>query len=245
MSDKIADQISLFRAQITNRKFDDETLRILDSVLVAKDVRSLLQVRSQLKEFLRCESLRIIREIVEKAVDHKLLIIDFLVRAFALSGDVESCLALRYEALVMREMKSSSNPWLHVSYGEWFTFAEHCLDNRFYSIAIKASEKALTCIQMKTEIQPPTNDHIEKEQVIEKIKRLNSVAVISDASQSVQAQAAAYLKKKILGHKRKISPICKEKTLSASSLFRSGIRKRNRRKLQEHCSLLKSPATQC
>ncbi|XP_074342777.1 uncharacterized protein LOC141680452 [Apium graveolens] len=41
-----------------------------------------------------------------------------------------SCLALRYEDLVQREMKLSSNPWLHVSYGEWFTFAEHCLDNR-------------------------------------------------------------------------------------------------------------------
>ncbi|KAL8094387.1 hypothetical protein AgCh_036062 [Apium graveolens] len=164
--------------------FDDETLRILDSVLVAKDLRSLLEVQLQLKEFLRCESLRIIREIIEKAVDQKLLIIDFLVRAFALSGDVESCLALRYEALVMREMKSSSNPWLHVSYGEWFTFAEHCLDNRFYTIAIKASEKALSCIQMETVIQPLTNDHIEVEQFIKKIKRLNNVAVTSAASQS-------------------------------------------------------------
>lgn len=52
-------------------------------------MRSLLEVQLQLKEFLRCESLRIIREIVEKAVDQKLLVIDFLVRAFALSGDVE------------------------------------------------------------------------------------------------------------------------------------------------------------
>ncbi|KAK1359907.1 hypothetical protein POM88_044381 [Heracleum sosnowskyi] len=83
--------------------------------------------------------IQIIRKILEKAVDQKLIFIDFLIRVFALSGDVECCLALRYEALVMREMKSSSNPWLHVPYGEWFTFAEHCLDNRFYSVAIKIS----------------------------------------------------------------------------------------------------------
>ncbi|KAL1825733.1 hypothetical protein ACET3Z_012511 [Daucus carota] len=184
MSDKFADQIALFRTQIANRRFDDETLRILDSVLVAKDVKSLLEVQSQLKDFLRRESLRIIREIAEKAVDQKLVIIDFLVRAFALSGDAESCLALRYEALVMREMKSSSDPWLRVSHGEWFTFAEHCLDNKFYSIAIKASEKALSCVRMETVIQPPINNHDEKEQVIEKIKTLNNVAVVSAASQS-------------------------------------------------------------
>ncbi|GKA49995.1 hypothetical protein Tco_0743068 [Tanacetum coccineum] len=38
-----------------------------------------------------------------------------------------SCLALRYEALVMRELNSVSDHQLHVSYEEWFTFAEHAL----------------------------------------------------------------------------------------------------------------------
>ena len=64
--------------------------------MVAKDVKSLLEVQSQLKDFLRCESLRIIREIAEKAADQKLLIIDFLVRAFALSGDAEVYQSLIY-----------------------------------------------------------------------------------------------------------------------------------------------------
>ncbi|KAK7848217.1 hypothetical protein CFP56_005405 [Quercus suber] len=42
-------------------------------------------------------------------------------------GDVESisCLALRYEALHMRELKSTSCQWLEVSYLEWLNFAEH------------------------------------------------------------------------------------------------------------------------
>jgi len=49
----------------------------------------------------------------------------------------QSCLALRYEALHMRELKSTSCQWLEVSYLEWLNFAEHSLDNGFYSIAGK------------------------------------------------------------------------------------------------------------
>lgn len=44
---------------------------------------------------------------------------------------------------------------------------------------------------METVIQPSTNNHIEKEQVIEKIKRLNNVAVVSAASQSGQSSYAS------------------------------------------------------
>lgn len=50
---------------------------------------------------------------------------------------IQCCLALRYEALVMREFKSTSNQSLQVSHREWVTFAEHALENRFYSIARK------------------------------------------------------------------------------------------------------------
>lgn len=71
-------------------RFDDGTLRILESVLVSKDVRSFLEVRSSLREFMRSESLSVIREIAEKNVEHKILILDFFVRAFALAGDVEA-----------------------------------------------------------------------------------------------------------------------------------------------------------
>ncbi|RVW56884.1 hypothetical protein CK203_078495 [Vitis vinifera] len=48
-----------------------------------------------------------------------------------------SCLALRYEALVLRELKSTSYQWLQVSHIEWLTFAEQALDNGFYSVAAK------------------------------------------------------------------------------------------------------------
>ena len=49
----------------------------------------------------------------------------------------QSCLALRYEGLVLRELKSVTDDWLHVSYTEWFTFAEHALENKFYAVARK------------------------------------------------------------------------------------------------------------
>lgn len=37
----------------------------------------------------------------------------------------------------MRELKSTSCQWLEVSYLEWLNFAQHSLDNGFYSIAGK------------------------------------------------------------------------------------------------------------
>ena len=49
----------------------------------------------------------------------------------------QSCLALRYEALVLRELKATSDKRLQVSYREWLAFAEHLLDNEFYAIARK------------------------------------------------------------------------------------------------------------
>ncbi|KAM7522030.1 hypothetical protein LguiA_011932 [Lonicera macranthoides] len=236
MSDSIAQQISLFRTLIENRRFNDGTLRVLESVLVSNDFKSLLQLRSSLREFMRHESLRVIHEISDKSAEHKLLILDFFVRAFALADDIECCLALRYEALIMRELKSTSNRWLQVSHREWVTFAEHALENRFYSIARKACEKALSSFQMSA-LGGRETDDFSKNVEIEKIKRLVDVAVISASSRSVQAQAAEYLKKKTLKHT--ISPplVRKERQCIASTLFRDGIKKRNVRNLQEHRSL--------
>ena len=48
-----------------------------------------MDVNSSFKEVLRFESLSIIRETSEKTDDQKLLVIEFLVRAFALVGDIE------------------------------------------------------------------------------------------------------------------------------------------------------------
>lgn len=58
--------------------------------MVTKDVKSLLEVRSKLIEFMRHEFLSVIHEIAEKSVEQKLSVIEFLVRAFALAGDVEA-----------------------------------------------------------------------------------------------------------------------------------------------------------
>lgn len=49
----------------------------------------------------------------------------------------QSCLALRYEALLLRDFKSSSHQWLKVSYTEWLNFAEQSLDHGFHSVARK------------------------------------------------------------------------------------------------------------
>lgn len=70
-------------------RLDEGALRILESVLAWDDYKSLDGVVCILKQFMRHESLRIIEEIAGKAAEHKLLIVDFLVRVFALIGDTE------------------------------------------------------------------------------------------------------------------------------------------------------------
>ncbi|GJZ72577.1 nucleic acid-binding, OB-fold protein [Tanacetum coccineum] len=51
-----------------------------------------------------------------------------------------SCSALRYDALVMQELNSVSDHQMHVSYEEWFMFAEHVLENIFSVIAKKVTD---------------------------------------------------------------------------------------------------------
>ncbi|KAG5515058.1 hypothetical protein RHGRI_036185 [Rhododendron griersonianum] len=215
-SARVDHQISLFRSQVELRRFDDGTLGILESLLVSKDVKSLLEVCSSLSDFIRRESLSVIREIADKS----------------------SCLALRYEALALRELRSPSNQWLRVSYEEWMTFAEHSLDNGFYSIATKACESALSCFEMNGVNDPQHDDFFRNVEVTGKITRLKDVAVASLASRSgvscVRAQAADYLKKKLLEMNPSPSLARKEEQFSASTLFRDGIKKRNARKLLDH-----------
>ncbi|VFQ71795.1 unnamed protein product [Cuscuta campestris] len=101
---EVSRQISLFRSQIQNRRFDDATLRILESILVSGDAKSLNQIASALKDFMRRESLCILRETSAlRSVDDHLLIVEFLVRVFALIGDDESCLALRMVFVLLLE----------------------------------------------------------------------------------------------------------------------------------------------
>ncbi|KAJ6754953.1 F10K1.23 [Salix purpurea] len=265
-------QITLFRSQITTRRFNDESLRILESLLVFKDVKSQAETRSDLKQFLRFESLSVFQEIKYKTVYQKLSLLQFFVRAFALIGDTESCLALKYEALLFRDVKSTSDQSLHVSYLEWLDFAQHLLDQGFYSIATQACEKALACFQKKDVADAKTGDFIENARVIEYIKRFKDRAMKSAASGSGvfrtplyiaflgsdkfkycyilvcglssfserRAQAAEYLKRRIVEKSRICSSFRTETKSAASTLFRNGIKKRHARELRKHQSLQQS-----
>ncbi|XP_058075117.1 protein DOUBLE-STRAND BREAK FORMATION isoform X2 [Magnolia sinica] len=231
MSEEISERVSLFRSQLQNRR----TLRILESVLVSKDVKSLLEIRSMLRVLMRSESVSVLREIAEKSVDQKLSVVEFFVNAFALVRDVESCLALKYEALVLRDLKHVNHQWLRVSYEEWLTFAEDSLDNGFHSIAAKGFENALLSSQ-------PTNidNFFAEAEVIERIKKLRDMARALAASHSVQAQAAEYLNRKANQQTSKRELHSSDSSHLASSMFRSGIKKRNMQQLRKSRSLPKN-----
>ncbi|XP_021909744.1 uncharacterized protein LOC110823625 isoform X2 [Carica papaya] len=190
-----AEQISFFCFQISNRRFIEDSLRILESILVTKDVKSLIEVRSSLREYMSSEFFCVIREIEEKSVDQKILVLDFFVRAFALIGDIESCLAVRYEALLYRQLKSPSNQWLQVSHTEWLSFADHSIQNGFYTIAWKACENALLCIQRDDGTDPNSDEYSENSKDIEKIKRLKDSAIISASSHSADNAELHFIKK--------------------------------------------------
>ncbi|XP_022632864.1 uncharacterized protein LOC106752480 isoform X4 [Vigna radiata var. radiata] len=202
--------------------FCDATIRYLESLLVSKDVKSFIEVRSSLTDFLRSESLSVIRCIASKTVHEKLLVLEFFVRAFALVGDQQSCLALRYEALVMRELKSASCRWLQVLPEEWLRFVEDAVRNGFHAVAEK-----------------PGGDMVSKnlKSIISEITRLRNCAMTSVSSRSVQVQTAEYLKRKTT-EQQKSDLLKKQKRCLASTSFRNGIKRQNIRKLHEHQSLL-------
>ncbi|XP_054818313.1 protein DOUBLE-STRAND BREAK FORMATION isoform X2 [Prosopis cineraria] len=179
------EQLSLLRSLIDARSFDEATLRILRSFLVSKDVESSMQVRYSFTEFLRSQSISVIRSIASKTVLEKLYILDFFVRAFAIVGDVESCLALRYEALLMRNLKSASYQWLHVSSVEWLNFVEDALHSGFHSIAEKACQHALLSIRKNDVLEPGLDGVPENAGAIRTMTRLRNCAMTSIASRSV------------------------------------------------------------
>ncbi|PIA59538.1 hypothetical protein AQUCO_00400436v1 [Aquilegia coerulea] len=104
--------LTLFRSQLQLRRFDEGTLGILDSILVSKDVKSLLQLRNGLKRLLRSESVSYLQEISHKSIHDKLLILDFFVRAFALVADVEGCENALLCFQANNDVKSKSNIYL-------------------------------------------------------------------------------------------------------------------------------------
>ncbi|CAA7392862.1 unnamed protein product [Spirodela intermedia] len=90
MSTLISEGISFFRDRIEKRRFGEETLRILESVLASKDVKSLTDIRSVLRELLRSEAKFVLQEMAGKVTYQKLFVVEFLIQAFALLGDVEA-----------------------------------------------------------------------------------------------------------------------------------------------------------
>ncbi|KAL3752471.1 hypothetical protein ACJRO7_013169 [Eucalyptus globulus] len=229
-------EVSLFLSLIELRRFDDAALGLLRTLLVSKDVESAVQVRSSLERFLRFETLRVLREIVDESVVRVLSVLEFLVRAFAVIGDFESCLALRYEALVFRENKSGVHQWLQVGHTEWENFAKDALDNGFYPIATKACENALLYLRRSdtSGLENFTGD-------IQSIVSLKEVAIASTGACSVQAKAVKYLKRKEMERSKQQASTLREIHPVASVLFRDGIKKCNARKFSE-CQTLRSDA---
>lgn len=123
---------------------------------------------------------------------------------------------------------------LQVSHDEWLTFADDSLNNGFYSIAVKGYENALLCIQ-RTKLVEEKSGIFTEVQVVGKIMELRDMARTLVASQSIQAQTARYLKRKSIPQSRK-NDSCSMGAPApylASSLFRSGIKKRNIQKLRQ------------
>ncbi|KAF8018769.1 hypothetical protein BT93_H3619 [Corymbia citriodora subsp. variegata] len=237
MADELSSpEVSLVLSLIKLRRFDDATLGVLRTLLVSKDLTSAVQVRSSLEQFLRFETLHILGEILDKNVVRVLSVLEFLVRAFAVIGDFESCLALRYEALVFRENKSGVHQWLRVGHTEWGNFAKDALESGFYPVATKACENALLCLQRSdtSGLENFTGD-------IQSILSLKDVAIASTGSCSVQAKAVKYLKRKEMERSKQHASTFREIQPVASVLFRDGIKKRNARKFSE-CQALRSDA---
>ncbi|MED6125445.1 hypothetical protein PIB30_068662 [Stylosanthes scabra] len=238
MSHTTEHPLSLLRSLIQARSFGDSTLRFLGSLLVSKDVKSLIEVRSCVMKLLRSECISALLSISDKTLREKLIVLEFFVRAFALVGDHESCLALRYEALVMREIKSSNYQWLRVSPLEWLRFVEDALNNGFHSVAEKACENALSYLRNNDVLKPGTDAFTENLNAVSEITRLRNRAMTLVASRSVQVQAAEYLRRKTT--EQKMSGLsCKEERCLASTAFRNGIKRQNVRRLNQHQSLLK------
>ncbi|XP_078181134.1 protein DOUBLE-STRAND BREAK FORMATION [Carex rostrata] len=234
MRESIAEAISLFKSRIESKRFTDETLEVLDSILASRDVPLILETRSKLRDLIRYEAVMALRGVKEKpaSVDEKLCIVQFFVSAFALIGDVESCLALKYDALVLRESKSVEEKDLKVFYQEWVTFAKDSLDNGFYSIAQMGCDKALKCIHSGTGtvvdssgVGNGMNSH-----VLHDIKRLRDLASSLVSSHSVQTQSTQYMKRKAERVEAKKSLQLIKLKQVGSNLFRNGIKKRNAQK---------------
>ncbi|CAN1199179.1 Protein DOUBLE-STRAND BREAK FORMATION [Linum perenne] len=230
-----ARHVRLFLSQIVDKRFDNESLRILESIMACKDMQTIMETRSSLREFMRSESLTAIRELSQHTVEQKLLTLEFFVRSFTLIGDIESILSLKYEGLLLRELKSTTHKWKRVSYMEWLKFAHHSFDNGYHAVAIQACDKALLWLNNDDTADPGTCEPFKCAEEVEKVKRLKDCALRFVASNSVQGHVAEYLRKRIPERRSQMHMSTSTQPRNvASILFRNGIRKRNSRDLHEY-----------
>uniref|UniRef100_A0ACD5Y4E9 Uncharacterized protein n=1 Tax=Avena sativa TaxID=4498 RepID=A0ACD5Y4E9_AVESA len=195
----------------------------------------MLATRSVARRMIRERSAEAFAAAAVEEVGTRLSVADFFARAFALAGDVESCLATRYEALVLREAKYSDDPHLHVSDEEWLTFAQDSLDNGFYAIASKAFANALVHIHPS---HLKSTNSILKRDKINDIRGLQNLAKSLSAQRSVQAQSTEYMKRKASGISEKCNLHSEKPKLPGNLMFRLGIKTRNAQKLL--CSRMKN-----
>ncbi|CAD6269154.1 unnamed protein product [Miscanthus lutarioriparius] len=160
-----------------------------------------------------------------------LAVADFFARAFALVGDVESCLAMRYESLLLRDARYCNDLHLQVSRQEWLTFAKDSLDNGFYIIASKAFANALAHIHPSHPAHLDSAKSIEEKDKINDITGLQNLAKSLSAQHSVQTQSAEYMKRRASGVHEKYNLQSGKPKLTGSSMFRLGIKTRNIKKL--------------
>ncbi|KAL6597314.1 hypothetical protein ACP70R_046754 [Stipagrostis hirtigluma subsp. patula] len=227
------DVLSLFASRLSHRRFGGDELRVLEAALSAGgDVPALLATRLAARRLLRASVAEAFAAPGPVGEDGRMLAVaDFFARAFALVGDVESCLAMRYEALVLRDAKYSDDLHFQVSREEWSTFAKDSLDNGFYTIASKAFANALA------HLRPSHPGHLDSTNLIEEKDNTNYIAGLQNlakslsAQHSVQTQSAEYMKRRASSGHQKCNLQSGKPKLTGVSMFRLGIKTRNMKKL--------------
>lgn len=142
-----------------------------------------------------------------------------------------SCLAMRYEALLLRDAKYCNDLHLQVSRQEWLTFATDCLDNGFYTIASKAFANALVHIHPSHTGHLDSANSIEEKDKIIEITGLQNLAKSLSAQHCVQIKSAEYMERRASGVHEKYNLQSGKLKLTGSSMFRLGIKTRNIKKL--------------
>ncbi|CAD6255211.1 unnamed protein product [Miscanthus lutarioriparius] len=199
--------LALFASRLSYRRFEDEDLRVLEAALSAgADVPALLATRSAARSLLQASAAEAFAFTATGSVldgGTSLAVADFFARAFALVADVE----------------------------EWLTFAKDSLDNGFYTIASKAFANALAHIHPSHPGHLDSANSIEEKDKINDITGLQNLAKSLSAQHSVQTQSAEYMKRRGSGVHEKYNLQSGKPKLTGSSMFRIGIKTRNKKKL--------------